>query len=91
MLKTIEQFVKNTKDKYYGNNPLCIGPLMIKQFFTNLQINHFDLTHEYVNISTRFINYKEYRILKYNKDYTKDQLNTHWGINWYNKTIYITK
>jgi len=91
ILKIIQQFVKNTKDKYYGHTPHCIGPLMIKPFFTDIQLNHLDLTHEYVNISIRFINYKGYRILKFNKDYVKDHPDTHWIMNWRNKTLYLTK
>jgi mannosyltransferase OCH1-like enzyme len=91
LLKSINQFIKNIDQNYYGPTKLCIGPLMMKSFFTPQQINSVELTHEYVNHTNRFICYKGYRILKYNEDYAKDKLvkKRHWSSYWKTKSMYI--
>jgi len=90
LLKTIKTFVKHTKEKYYGSTECCIGPLMLKQFFTENQYKQFELSHELINRSTKFINYKGYRILRYHKDYHKNkaQGDHHWIQYWRNNKIY---
>jgi mannosyltransferase OCH1-like enzyme len=91
MLKAINGVVKNIEKKYYGVGGLCpSGPLFLKEFFTSNQINNFELKHEFVNDSTRFINYNGYRGLKYNKNYfnEKVQKDNHWGMYWRNRIMY---
>lgn len=92
LLKTINQFIKNVDQNYYGSSELCIGPLMMKSFFTPQQLKSLELTHEYINNTNRFICFKGYRILKYNEDYAKDKIlvNNHWMTYWTSKNMYTT-
>jgi len=88
MLQCIQQVVKNVDEKYYGVNPLSIGPLMIKKFFRSDY--HFELIHTYTNKIKRYINYKGERILKYHEEYQKEkaQKSDHWTTYWKNKKLY---
>lgn len=86
--KSIKQLVKNVKNKYYGSVALCVGPLMMKSFFSAKEINNFEVTHEFINKSTRFVNFHNYRVLKYHEDYRKQQGDNHWSNHWYSKTLY---
>ena len=91
LLKCIKTSVKNIEKKEYFNKELCpTGPLMMKTFFTQSQINNLDLTHEYINNTNRFINLHNYRILKFNENYSneKAQKSEHWTVHWKNKTFY---
>jgi hypothetical protein len=62
----------------------------MKEFFTKKEVSEFDLSHEYINPTTRFIDYNNFRILRYHKDYTKEkeQLNDHWTNYWNSRTLY---
>ena len=91
MYKTIQETVKNVERKYYGSAGHCAtGPLMMKKFFTMKQIHNFELTHEFVNDSLRFIDLNNYRVLKYHENYKneKEQKTNHWKTYWLNKTMY---
>lgn len=92
ILKSIKQVVKNVANKYYGPSGHCVtGPLMMKNFFTEEQINNMELTHEFVNDTTRFIDLNNYRILKYHEKYANEkaqQKNNHWTFYWKNKKLY---
>jgi mannosyltransferase OCH1-like enzyme len=91
MLKCIQQTVKNVEKKYYGPSPLCpTGPLMMKNFFTEKQKKDFELTHEYINDTNRFIDLHHHRVLKYHENYRneKAQQTDHYTLYWKNKTMY---
>jgi len=90
LLKIINQFVKNTENKYYGSNELCIGPLMIQNFFNPQELKLFKLKLERINKKHKYITFNNYRILKYNEQYavSKKIKGTHWTKYWYNKTLY---
>jgi mannosyltransferase OCH1-like enzyme len=91
LLKSMNKMIENVENNYYGNTGLCpTGPLMMKQFFTEKEINNLDLTHEYINKSNRFINLNHHRVLKYNENYAKEkaQNGNHWDKYWQNKQLY---
>jgi hypothetical protein len=90
MLQSIKQVVKNVEENYYGSKPVCIGPLMIKQFFTKDQLHQLELKYEYVNKIKRFITYRGVRILKYNEAYQKEKAQQleHWTKYWGTKQLY---
>ena len=90
MLQCINQVVKNVEENYYGSKPVCIGPLMIKQFFTKDQIHQLELKYEYVNKIKRYIVYRGHRILKYNEAYQKEkaQQSEHWSKYWGARKLY---
>ena len=86
--KSIEYFINNTEKNYYGSNPMCIGPLMMKQVISNEQFDNLELTHEYISDPIRYICFKGYRILKFHEKY-KPKKNKHWSNYWENKTMYV--
>ena len=91
MYKCIQETVKNVERKYYGSAGHCpTGPLMMKKLFTTKQINNFELTHEFVSDTSRFINLNNYRVLKYHEQYKneKGQQTNHWKTYWLNRTMY---
>ena len=91
LLRAINECVKNIENEYYGGTGHCpTGPLMLKQLFTINKIRNLELTHEYVNKSTRFVLFNKHRILKYHEDYKKEneQKFDHWSFYWKNKTMY---
>jgi mannosyltransferase OCH1-like enzyme len=90
ILKCIDKIVENTEKKYYGSTPCCIGPLMMRSFFTNKQIDALELEFEVINKIKRFIVYKGHRILKYNEDYRKEtaQSSKHWSKYWEKRQLY---
>ena len=90
LYKTIQQFIKNTENKYYGNNRHCIGPMMMKYFFSENELNNMSLKHDYINKTNRFISLHNYRIMKYNEDY-RDIIKNHWSCYWYDKNLYNEK
>jgi mannosyltransferase OCH1-like enzyme len=74
LYKCIKKCIKNIENKKYFVRSLCpTGPLMIKQFFKENEINNLGLTHELVNIHNRYINLNNFRILKYNKNYSYER------------------
>jgi len=91
MFKSIYKMVDNVEKKVYGPFGLCpTGPLMLKSFFTQEQVDALEMTHEYVSKNKRYILLHNYRILQYHPEYTKspEQLNNHWKTYWLNKTMY---
>jgi len=91
MLQCIQRVVKQVEEKYYGSTPWCIGPLMMRSFFTNEQMGALELEFEVINKKKRFIVYKGHRILKYNEDYQKEkaQRSKHWSKYWEKRNIYL--
>ena len=89
MLQCIQRVVKQVEEKYYGSTPWCIGPLMMRSFFTKEEMNKMELLLEESN-KKLFIVYKDHRILKYNEAYKKDkaQKSEHWTQYWKRKKIY---
>ena len=85
--KTLEKFIENTNNNYYGVQPLCIGPLMMKQFFTPREIDSFELKLEVVNSLYKYVSFNGYRILKYHEKY-KHKKNNHWSDYWKGKKLY---
>ena len=95
MYRSIQQLIQNIKAKYYGTNMFCIGPLMMKRFFNSSDFNKLELMHEYVNYTTKFIKYKDHRILKLHPKYYKDSLSpveyqkqNWWKQDWANRKLY---
>jgi mannosyltransferase OCH1-like enzyme len=90
LLKSIQQFVKNAENNYYGSTPLCIGPLMMKDFFTQKQIDSFPLKLEQLPNEEPYIKLNGKRILQYNKKYAIDKKiqNNHWTKYWQKKKLY---
>jgi hypothetical protein len=89
--KSIDTFVKNTQNRYYGSIPLCVGPLMMKEFFTQKQLDNLELTHEYINNTNRYIQLYKHRVLKVNEDYYREKrLKSHyWADLWKNNELYV--
>jgi mannosyltransferase OCH1-like enzyme len=91
LYKCIKQSVKNIENKKYFTIGLCIsGPLMMKQFFNEKDINNLELTHEFVNKKYRYINLNDFRVLKYSEEYSKEkhQKNSHWSKRYHNRNLY---
>ena len=94
MLKCIMQIVENVKNNYYGDNCLKItGPLMIKEFFLNEEINNFNLSLNFKNKKPKdgYISYNNLPILYwYTNIYRKEQskYQKHYSILWDEKNIY---
>ena len=90
MLQCIHQVVKQVEEKYYGSTPWCIGPLMMRSFFTKDQMNALELSHEVVNKIKRYVVYKGHCILKYNEAYQKEkgQLSNYWIKYWKQRNLY---
>ena len=87
LLKCIHKVVENVQNKYYGSNPMCIGPLMMKSLFTEQEISKFELSHETVKHRlTRYICLNEVRILKCKKN--KVHHLNHWSNDWREHTMY---
>ena len=90
LLHSIQQFVKNTEDNYYGWTGVCIGPLMMKHFFTSKEMNALELESEMITQKNRYIKLNEKRILKRHEEYSSDQYrkNNHWSKHWRERTFY---
>lgn len=91
LLSCIDRIVENVKNRYYGNNQLEItGPQLINQFFTQPQINNFEL--KFVKDNQDHIEYHNQTILtsypEYRNEHTEYQLNKHYYELWKNKDIY---
>jgi mannosyltransferase OCH1-like enzyme len=97
MLKCINQIVENVKNKYYGINYLSpTGPMLVKSYFSQEEINKFSLYHNYSKIENKLneyyitmnnkinlIVYKEYR-----EEQNIFQNKPHYSTLWNNKQIY---
>ena len=91
MLKSINKVVENVRNKYYGKTALHpTGPLMIKQFFTNNQINNLSLRLNKLS-DTLFIKYNGMPILLFNKNYRNEQnkYQKHWSKFWSERKFYL--
>jgi mannosyltransferase OCH1-like enzyme len=90
LLQSIQQFVKNTEENYYGWTGVCIGPLMMKSFFKKKEIQDFELESEIITQKQRYIRLNGNRILKRHQDYASDKYrkDNHWSIHWTNRTLY---
>jgi mannosyltransferase OCH1-like enzyme len=90
MLQCIQRVVKQVEEKYYGSTPWCIGPLMMRSFFTKDQMNALELSHEISNKIKRYIVYKGHRILKYNEAYQKEKahVSNYWIHYWKQRKLY---
>jgi len=83
-LKAIHQFVKNTKEKYYGPTALCIGPLMLAPF-----VSEFSIYHIIVNNRNKYYLYKGHPILKSNEYVKGKSKKNHWITLWNEKKLYV--
>ena len=96
MLKSIMQIVENVKNNYYGNDCLEVtGPLMLKNFFSNKDINNFNLYLNFKKTPPKhgYISYNNLPILYWNVNiYRKQQskYQKHYTELWYEKKIYKT-
>ena len=89
LLQSIKQFVKNTEDNYYGYKAVCVGPLMMKQFFKENEINDFELESDLVTPQERYITFHGKRILQRHLGYANVQSKTTtWAQHWTNRTLY---
>lgn len=90
LLHSIQQFVKNTEEDYYGWTPGSVGPVMMKQFFTPKEMKDHALSAEIVTHKKRFITFHGKRILQRHEKYSSDQKrqNNHWIKHWINRTLY---
>ena len=94
MLSCVNQLVENTHKGYYGTNDMCIGPMMVRRFFSEDEYQRFELHHINVSLNKRYIIYKGHLILKFSEDYEPDRLRTkriHWSAQWKEKQLYKHK
>ena len=91
--RAIDKVVEQVETRYYGSVPWCIGPLMIRSFFTDYAFDKLELSLEYVNKVKRYITYRGHRILKYNELYQKEkaQQSEHWTKYWEKRQLYERK
>jgi len=91
--KAIHKVVEQVDTRYYGSVPWCIGPLMIRSFFTDRSFDALELSLDYVNKVKRYISYQGHRILKYNESYQKEkaQQTEHWTKYWEKRQLYQRK
>ena len=89
LLHSIQQFVKNTEENYYGHKAFCVGPLMMKQFFTPREMKELVLESEKVTDKERYITLHRKRILQRHLGYANVQSKkTAWWQHWINRTLY---
>jgi mannosyltransferase OCH1-like enzyme len=87
---SLDQFVKNTEENYYGSQALCIGPLMMRPFFKDNEYNSLELSLEVVNSRFKFICFNGYRILKFHEKYTSTRKKyKHWTSYWKKRSLYL--
>ena len=87
LLQSIQQFVKNTEENYYGWTPVCVGPLMMKSFFTKNEFKKLDLECEKITFQKQYITFHGSRILQRHQYYHKEKKNR-WTEYWKNRTLY---
>jgi len=93
MLKCINQVLENVKNNFYGDYSLePTGPLMIKNFFSNDEVNNLNLSLNEVK-NNIYIIYNNLPILYFNKNYRKEQIKyqKHWTEFWNDRNFYIKK
>ena len=91
--KAIYKIVENTNSGYYGLNSLSpTGPLLLKTFFSDDEINKFKLRLKIKNNNQLNIYYENKNIMSSYPDYRNEQLKTsivpHYGILWSQRKIY---
>jgi mannosyltransferase OCH1-like enzyme len=94
MLKCINQVLENVKNNFYGDYSLePTGPLMIKNFFSNDEVNNLNLSLNAVKNNILYIIYNNLPILYFNKNYRKEQIKyqKHWAEFWNDRNFYIKK
>ena len=84
LLHSIQQFVKNTEENYYGHKALCVGPLMMESFFTK---KDFELEYEFITFQKQYIEFHGERILQRHK-YYHEQKKNRWMDAWKDRTLY---
>jgi mannosyltransferase OCH1-like enzyme len=97
LFQAINQIVKNVGNNYYGNDCLePTGPGLLGSYVSQMEINDFDLYHEFTVIdnimSEYYIVYKDIIILQSYKEYRQEQQSNqkqqHYGELWNNRNIY---
>jgi mannosyltransferase OCH1-like enzyme len=94
LLNCINQIVLNVKNKYYGNNSLePTGPSLLKNNFTQEQINSMILYHDVITSINKYYIVKNNRIIlsvydEYRNEQSLFQKMSHYSILWNNKQIY---
>lgn len=93
LAQAIKKVVEHVETRYYGSVPWCIGPLMLRSFFTDRSFDALELSLDYVNKVKRYISYQGHRILKYNESYQKEkaQRSEHWTKYWETRQLYERK
>ena len=94
MLKCINNVVDSVNKRFYGKSSLePTGPLMMKKFFSNNEINNLKLNLKYHNEKTIYVCYNELPILFFNKKYREDQkrYQKHFAILWEERKFYLNK
>ena len=95
MLLAIDKVIENVKNKFYGENTLePSGPLMLKNFFTNNDINSLNLNLNLKfsnNEETLYISYNNCPILFFHNKYRVEQkqIQKHWSTYWHDRQFYI--
>jgi len=97
MLKCIQQIVKNSKNKYYGTDPLDpTGPGLLGTYFTQHTKNAMEMYHSRSYIENKLNQYyivKQNRIILsfyegYREEQSKYQKKTHYTQLWSDRKIY---
>lgn len=91
--KCIDQVVENVKNRYYGKSQLyTTGPLLMRHFFSQEEINKFELYLYIINDKKDVsIYYKDKPILEIYNEYRKEQKigkNQNYHDLWVQKSIY---
>jgi len=94
--RAIYQIVDNYKNNYYGKTSLePTGPLLLKYYFTQYEINNFKLKCYKDNLNINYITFNDIPILKVYENYanerSNDSLLPHYTILWKEKKIYNVK
>ena len=90
LYKCIKQILVNVEYKFYGKSTLePTGPLLMKRFFSQYEINNLELYHKNIPINGIFKNNE--RILKFYDEYRTEQKKSskpHYSILYKNREIY---
>ena len=98
MLKSINKVIENVNNKFYGDCSLePTGPLMIKKFFTNDEMQNIKLE---LKVDTKvdntldiYISFDNMPILFFNNKYREEQkkYQKHWAYYWIDREFYLNK
>ena len=93
LYKAIYKIVENVNSEYYGLNSLSpTGPLLLKTYFSQYEIDNFKLTLQVGKNNQLKIYNKDKVIMVSYSDYRMEQLKTetipHYGILWNQRRIY---